>query len=86
MTPEEKGDAHQLLRLIGRNIERLRRLRGLTHAQLGQRVGCSDRAIAAIEAGRRQLRIDDLALLSGALDVAPDELFSRDRDEPMVEE
>ncbi len=69
MTKEVNEDAGDLRRRIGRNVEMIRHLRGMSCAELGVRIGWSEKAVSAIEAGTSQLTIDDLARLATALDV-----------------
>ncbi len=80
MTKEVNEDAGDLRRRIGRNVEMIRHLRGMSCAELGVRIGWSEKAIAAIEAGTSQLTIDDLARLATALDVEVAWLMSRTAD------
>ncbi len=58
-----------LRRRVGHNVARLRSERQLTRADLGLRIGRSERVVAAIEAGTFRLMISQLALLANALDV-----------------
>ncbi len=80
MTKEVNVDAGDLRRRIGRNVEMIRHLRGMSCAELGVRIGWSEKAIAAIEAGTGQLTIDDLARLATALDVEVAWLMGRTAD------
>ncbi len=69
MTKEVKQEAGDLRRRIGRNVETVRHLRSASRAELGAKIGWSEKAVEAIEAGTSQLTIDDLARLATALDV-----------------
>ncbi len=80
MTKEVKKDAGDLRRRIGRNVEMVRNLRGMSCAELGVRIGWSAKAVEAIEAGTSQLTIDDVARLAAALDVEAAWLMSRTAD------
>ncbi len=66
-------------KLVGRNVARLRRERGLTQEQLAERSGFSQQYISDLERGRRNPTIVSLHELAQALDtthvvlVLPDE-------------
>ncbi|HKB30322.1 MAG TPA: helix-turn-helix domain-containing protein [Streptosporangiaceae bacterium] len=63
--------------LFGQRLRHLRRARGLTLAQLGQRVGRATSALSLLENGRREPKLSLLNALAEALQVAPSELLSR---------
>src|SRR5260370_29062417 len=65
------------LMLFGQRLRHLRRARGLTLAQLGQRVGRATSALSLLENGRREPKLSLLNALAEALQVAPSELLSR---------
>ncbi len=66
------------LMLFGQRLKHLRRTRGLTLAELGQRVGRAPSALSLLENGRREPKLSLLNALAEALHVGPSELLSRD--------
>lgn len=64
-----------LLKKFGARLATIRRSRGLTQAQLAEKVDMSVVAIAYLETGKRWARIGTLAKLSKALQTPLDEFF-----------
>ncbi|HTV02020.1 MAG TPA: helix-turn-helix domain-containing protein, partial [Luteitalea sp.] len=60
---------------LGRRLRHLRRARGLTLAQLGERVGTASSALSMIENGRREPRLSLLQAIGAALDTPLDDLL-----------
>lgn len=52
---------------IGKNIKRLREKRGLTQVQLANKIGSTQPAIARLEAGKHNTKLDYLAKIAKAL-------------------
>ncbi len=72
-------DLHGLdLMMFGQRLRHLRRARGLTLAELGERVGRAPSALSLLENGRREPKFSLLNALAEALQVAPSELLSRE--------
>ncbi len=65
------------LMMFGQRLRHLRRARGLTLAELGQRVGRAPSALSLLENGRREPKLSLLGALAEALHVPPSELLSR---------
>lgn len=65
----------QLLKRFGKRLANVRRSRGLTQAQLAERVNMSVVAIAYLETGKRWARIGTLQKISSALKVPLKDLF-----------
>jgi transcriptional regulator with XRE-family HTH domain len=63
--------------LVGGQIKRLRRLRGLTQAALGLAIGLTDKQVQKLEAGSNQLTTRRLRAVATALNVPVGALFSR---------
>jgi XRE family transcriptional regulator, fatty acid utilization regulator len=63
--------------MFGQRLRHLRRSRGLTLADLGQRVGRAPSALSLLENGRREPKLSLLNALAEALHVQPSELLSR---------
>jgi transcriptional regulator with XRE-family HTH domain len=61
---------------LGRRLRHLRRARGLTLAQLSDRVGAASSALSMIENGRREPRLSLLQAVAATLEVPLDELLS----------
>jgi transcriptional regulator with XRE-family HTH domain len=60
---------------FGRSVLRLRRERGLTQEQLGERSGLSREHISYIENGHREACLVNIGRLAAALDVTISELM-----------
>jgi XRE family transcriptional regulator, fatty acid utilization regulator len=63
--------------MFGQRLRHLRRARGLTLTQLGQRVSRAPSALSLLENGRREPKLSLLNALAEALQVPPSELLSR---------
>lgn len=59
----------QLQRILGRNVRRLRRERGLTQEQLAEDIGVHRTFQGAIERGERNITLQTLERLAGRLGV-----------------
>jgi transcriptional regulator with XRE-family HTH domain len=62
-------------KLVGRNVERLRRAQGITQEQLAERSGFSQQYISGLENGRRNPTVVTLYEIAAALNVMPVELL-----------
>ena len=62
-------------RLVGENVLRLRRRKGLTQEQFAEASGFSQQYISDLERGRRNPTVVSLYLLAQPLDVGPVELI-----------
>lgn len=69
------GGETVLLKRFGARLALIRHSRGLTQAQLAEKVNMSIVAIAYLETGKRWARIGTLARLSEVLEVSLKELF-----------
>jgi predicted transcriptional regulator/DNA-binding XRE family transcriptional regulator len=65
------------LNLFGQQLRHARRAKGLTLAQLGQRVGRAPSVLSLIENGKREPKLSLIKALAGALSVPMDELMRR---------
>ena len=64
---------------VGKNIKRIRELRGLTQTQLANLVGYTDRStIAKLESGKNDMVTETVAIFAKALRVSPMVLFMED--------
>ena len=63
--------------MFGQRLRHVRRARGLTLAQLGQRVGRAPSVLSLIENGRREPKLSLIEALAAALSVPVDELMRR---------
>lgn len=66
---------HPLAALVGRRIAHIRQARGWTQAELGRRLGLSQKWISSIERARTTPQLDTLAKIARALAVQPFELL-----------
>lgn len=62
-------------KLVGRNVERLRRAQGITQEQLAERSGFSQQYISGLENGRRNPTVVTLYEIALALNSAPVDLL-----------
>jgi transcriptional regulator with XRE-family HTH domain len=62
---------------VGERLQRLRKQKGLTQAQLGERIGVSQRVVTYYEAAGGSLSPELLVKIADALDVSADELLGR---------
>jgi transcriptional regulator with XRE-family HTH domain len=63
------------LATFGQRLRHLRRARGLTLAELGERVGKAPSALSLLENGRREPKLSLIESLARALSVTPEELL-----------
>src|SRR4051812_43904877 len=66
----------ELMTLVGRNVQRLRRMKGLLVDQMAEQAGMTPERWTTIEAGRADLTIETLATLCAALSADAEELVS----------
>jgi predicted transcriptional regulator len=64
--------------LFGQRLRHVRRSRGLTLAELGERVGRAPSVLSLLENGRREPKISQIEALASALGVPADELMRRE--------
>lgn len=62
-------------KLVGRNVERLRRAKGMTQEQLAERSGFSQQYISGLENGQRNPTVVTLYEIACALEAAPVDLL-----------
>jgi predicted transcriptional regulator/transcriptional regulator with XRE-family HTH domain len=65
------------LGMFGQRLRHIRRARGLTLAELGERVGRAPSALSLLENGRREPKLSLIEALAAALSVPADELMSK---------
>jgi HTH-type transcriptional regulator/antitoxin HipB len=65
----------ELRRAVGARIRKARLARGLSQAELAEKMELSRPAIASIEAGRQGLLVDQLVAIAHLLDVDPEVLL-----------
>ena len=61
--------------VIGKRLQTIRKWRGFTQKELGEKIGLTREAIASYEAGRSQLMIITLLDMSAALRVSVNEIL-----------
>jgi transcriptional regulator with XRE-family HTH domain len=66
-------------KLVGRNVKRLREIKGLTQEQFAERSGFSQQYISGLECGRRNPTVVTVYELAQALGVGHLELLKPDR-------
>lgn len=67
-------------KLVGRNLARLRREKGLTQEQVAERSGFSQQYLSGLERGRRNPTVVTLYELAQALGVSHTELVKPDEE------
>lgn len=67
----------ELEQIVGANVRRLRKARGLTQEQLGFEAQIAMRHVGAIERGQASATVGMLGRLAKALGVEPGTLFAR---------
>lgn len=65
-------------KLVGRNLNRIRKERGLTQEQLAERSGLSQQYLSGLERGRRNPTVVTLFEIASALGVSHVELVNPD--------
>src|SRR5450755_539985 len=65
------------LSMFGQRLRHVRRARGLTLAELGQKVGRAPSVLSLLENGRREPKLSLIEALAAALAVSADELIRR---------
>jgi predicted transcriptional regulator/transcriptional regulator with XRE-family HTH domain len=73
--PRSLPDAGLDLHMFGQRLRHIRRARGLTLAELGQRVGRAPSALSLLENGRREPKLSLIETLAAALAVTPEDLM-----------
>lgn len=61
----------RILKIIGRNVRRYRKQRGLTQEKLAERSGLHRTYVGAVERGERNISAKNIAHLAQALEVEP---------------
>lgn len=69
------------LATIGKNLQSIRKKRGMTQKELGDRIGLTREAVAAYEAGRSQLMVTTLMDMAIVLRVSVNEILRLERSE-----
>jgi transcriptional regulator with XRE-family HTH domain len=76
-TPSAK-DLDALLVEVGHKVATLRRQCELTQEQLAQRAGCSTNTVIALESGKRNVTVRNLAMISAAFQIPVGDLFPKE--------
>jgi transcriptional regulator with XRE-family HTH domain len=63
--------------LVGANVRRLRKGKGLTQEQLAHEAGVAMRYVAGVERGEENPSLKFLVKLADALEVGPSDLFTK---------
>ncbi len=69
----------EVMRLFGRNVHRIRKLRGYTQEFLAEEAQISQVQVARIEAGKLNTSISTVASLAKALSVDVNEFFLQEK-------
>ncbi len=65
----------KIRKALGRRLQRLRKLSGMTQEGLAEKAGLSWSHVNAIEGGRKSASLEAIEILSNALGVPPKDLF-----------
>ncbi|BAW05044.1 helix-turn-helix domain-containing protein [Nocardia seriolae] len=71
--------------IVGRNVDRLRRLRGMSASELARRAGIAKATVLAIEAGSANPTVETLHALATSLEVTLPDLVTEDTAAPTTE-
>jgi transcriptional regulator with XRE-family HTH domain len=71
-------------KVLGRELRDTRHALALTQAQIAERLGVSASYVAAVEAGRRNLTLGQLANIANAMRLGIDVSFIRPNGEPVL--
>ena len=74
------------LHIIGNNLYKVRKEKGLTQAEVAEKAELSDRTYADIERGSVTMRIDSLLKICTALSITPNDIFVIDHDIEITEQ
>lgn len=66
------------LRVIGNNLYKIRKTKGLTQSEVAEKAEISDRTYADIERGSVTMRIDSLLKICTALRITPNDVLVSD--------
>ncbi|MFE6074948.1 helix-turn-helix domain-containing protein [Paenibacillus sp. NPDC057886] len=69
-----------MLTIVGERIRYLRKNRGMTQEQLGEKVGLPQSYIGGIERGEKNISLDTLERIISALNIIPEEVFQTRKD------
>jgi len=67
------------LSAIGKKLQTIRKRRGLTQKELGEKIGLTREAVTSYEAGRSQLMVTTLIDMAGVLRVSVNEILGLER-------
>ena len=74
------------LHIIGNNLYKVRKEKGLTKAEVAEKAELSDRTYADIERGSVTMRIDSLLKICTSLSITPNDIFVIDHDIEITEQ
>lgn len=74
--PRVKTPQHPVYQQLLQRLREVRKLQALTQADLGKLLGRPQSYVAKIESGERRLDVLEFALLTKALKIDPDTLFT----------
>ena len=74
-----KQEPENRLAMIGKSLQAIRKRRGLTQKELGDKIGLTREAITAYEAGRSQLMVTTLMDMAAVLRVSVNEILRMER-------
>ena len=66
------------LNIVGNNLYKIRKAKGLTQADVAEKAELSDRNYADIERGYVTMRVDSLLRICSALNITPNDIFVLD--------
>lgn len=74
------------LNVIGNNLYRVRKEKGLTQAEVAEKAELSDRTYADIERGNVTMRVDSLLKICSALHISPNDILTAENDIEITEQ
>lgn len=73
------------LRTVGEKFYKIRKSKGLSRADVAELADLSDRTYADIERGTVNMRIETALRICSALNITPDEVFTLEKSDYMIE-
>lgn len=74
------------LNIVGNNLYKVRKVNGLTQAEVAEKAELSDRTYADIERGNTIMRIDTLLKICNALHITPNDILVKDNNIEITEQ
>lgn len=74
-----------ILKIIGENTRKYRKMAGLTQAELAEQIGVGTAFISRVERGQKRMRIETMLQMASALNVSVDLLLHRENEDARLQ-